>query len=112
VTAGVHHDDAVAGSEKEFGLADYADAVVGDAMEEQDPIAVGMIGANNPASQETAVACLDVEIFSMPAGMRERGVSFADEVLGKLPTNGVKESWRDEPARNASQEGGQEENYA
>ena len=52
-----------------------------------------------------------VEIFSMPAGMRERGVSFADEVLGKLPTNGVKESWRDEPARNASQEGWTEENY-
>jgi hypothetical protein len=41
VGTGVHHNDAVAGAEEEFGLADDADAVVGDAVEEEYPVAVG-----------------------------------------------------------------------
>ncbi len=51
VGAGVHHDDAVAGAEEKFGLGDDADAVVGDAVEEEDPVAVGMIGADDPAAE-------------------------------------------------------------
>jgi len=30
-------------------VADHPDAVVGDAVEEKDPVAVGMIGVDDPA---------------------------------------------------------------
>ena len=53
--AGVHHDDAVTGAKQKFGMADHADAVVGDAMEEKDPVAVGMIGPDDPAAEEDAI---------------------------------------------------------
>ncbi|HEY6388380.1 MAG TPA: hypothetical protein VIX91_22095, partial [Candidatus Acidoferrum sp.] len=103
VGAGVHHDDAVAGAEEKFGLADYANAVVGDAVEEKNPTAVGTLGLDFPAAKEDSVRRPDVEIFAVPASVGKRGVRFADEVLGKLSPDWVKESRGDKPTRNASQ---------
>ena len=55
MSAGVHHDDAVAGAEKEFRLADYADAVVGDAVKQQNPDPVGIFRADFPAAEKSAI---------------------------------------------------------
>jgi hypothetical protein len=80
VGAGVHHDHAVAGAEQEFGLADDADAVVGDAVEEEGPVAVGMVGTDDPAAERYAVGSANVEVFAVAAAVSEGGVGFADQV--------------------------------
>lgn len=92
VSAGVHHNDAVAGANEEFGLADHADAVVGNAVEEEHPVAVGMIGANNPAAKHDAVGSANVEVFAMAAGVREGGVGLTDQIGGEVAADGMKEA--------------------
>ncbi len=109
VGAGVHHDDAVAGAKKEFGLADHADAVVGDAVEEEDPVAVGMVGADDPAVEEDAVGSADVEVFAVAAAVREGGVGFADKVGSEFAPDGMEEAWGYQPASDACQDRRQEE---
>jgi hypothetical protein len=59
-------------------LADHADAVVCHAVVQEDPVAVGMVGADNPAAEEDAVGSADLEVFAVAAGVREGGVGFAD----------------------------------
>jgi len=51
-------------------------------MEEEDPVAIGVIGADYPAVEEDAVGGADVEVFAMAAALREGGVGFADQVGG------------------------------
>jgi hypothetical protein len=109
VGAGVHHDDTVAGTEQKFGLGYDADAVVRYAVEEEYPVGVRMVGADEPASQEDAVGGADVEVFAMAAAVGEARVGFADEVRGELTADGVEEIRGDEPAGDACQEGRQEE---
>jgi hypothetical protein len=109
VSAGVHHDDAVTGAKKKFGLADNADAIIGDAVEKENPTAVGMLGPDHPAAEENAVGSADVKVLAMATGDGERGVGFADQVRGELPANGMKKTGRDEPACDACQERGKED---
>jgi hypothetical protein len=59
-------------------LADHADAVVCYAVVQQDPVAVGVVGADNPAAEEDAVGSADKEVFAVASGVREGCVSFAD----------------------------------
>src|SRR5580765_4236730 len=98
VGAGVHHDHAVTGAEEKFGLADNADAIIGDAVKEQDPASVGMLRTDDPAPKEDAVRSADIEVFALAAGKGERGVGFADEVGGECAPDGMKEAGGDEPA--------------
>src|SRR5271169_3912638 len=111
VGAGVHHDDAVAGTEEEFGLADDADAVIGYAVEEEDPGAIGAAGADDPAVEQDAIGGADVEVFAMAAGVGEGGVGFADEVWGELAADGVEEAGGYKPPSDTRQDGRQEEKY-
>jgi len=86
-----------------------AEAVVGDSVEEEDPVAVGMIGADDPAVKQDAVGSADVEVFAVAAAVGEAGVGFADEVWSELAADGMEEAGGDQPACDACQDGGQEE---
>lgn len=90
--------DAVATAKEEFRLADDTDAVVGNAVEEQDPRAIGLGRSDFPAAQENAVGSTNVEV--LPEGMRdgEGGAGFANQVGSQLAANGMEESRGDEPA--------------
>ena len=79
---------------RKLGVADHADAVVGDAVVEEDPVAVGMVGANNPAAEEDAIGSADIEVFAVAAAVGEGGVGFADEVGSDLATDGMEEAGR------------------
>jgi hypothetical protein len=92
VGAGVHHNGAVTGAKEKFGLADDPDAVVGNAVEKEHPIAVGMVGADNPASEEDAVGGADVEVFAVAAGMGEGGVGLTDKVGREFAAHGMKKA--------------------
>jgi hypothetical protein len=59
----VHHHDAVAVAEQKFGVADDSSAVVGDAVEEQNPITRRRRRTNFPSPQLDAVFCSNGEIF-------------------------------------------------
>lgn len=109
VSASVHHDDAIAGADQELGLTDDADAVVGDAVKEEDPVAVGMVGADDPSVKQDAVGGADVEVFAVAAAVGEAGVGFADEVEGEFSADRMEKSGSDEPACDACQDGRQEE---
>ena len=50
VGARIHHHDGVAVLEKQFRLADDADAVIGDSVEQQNPGAIRFFRANLPAA--------------------------------------------------------------
>jgi len=104
VGTGVHHHHAIACAEEKFGLGDDADAVVGDAVEEEDPVAVGEVGADFPAVEHDAVGGADVEVCAVAAGVGEGGVGFADEVGSKFAADGVEEARSDQPACDACQD--------
>ncbi|GAC1617005.1 MAG: hypothetical protein NVS9B13_03150 [Candidatus Acidiferrum sp.] len=89
--AGVHHDGVVAGAEEEFRLANDADAIVCDAMKEQDPTSVGMSATDFPAAQTHAVGSDNGEVFAVGTDEAKRCVSFPDEVGSQLPANRVEE---------------------
>ena len=104
VGAGVHHDDAIAGAQQEFGLTDDADAVVSDSVEEEYPAAVGIFRADFPTTERRSIRCLHVEIFTAAAGDCEGGVGFAEEVGRQLAADGVEERRAGEPAADSRQE--------
>src|SRR5215475_12447348 len=81
--ARIHHHDAVPVLQKEFGLADNADAVVGDSMKQQDPGAVWICGTDFPATQKNAIRGANGEVFAVAFGMREAGVGFSYEIRGE-----------------------------
>jgi hypothetical protein len=103
VGAGVHHHDTVAGAEKEFGVPHDPDAVVRDAVKEQNRTAIGMGRPNSPAAKHNAVGSTDLEVFAMGTGHSKRGVRFANEVWSKLPSDGMEEARANQPARNAGE---------
>jgi hypothetical protein len=74
-------------------LADHADAVVCYAVVQQDPVAVGVVGADNPAAEEDAVGNADKEVFAVASGVREGGVAFADYVGREVPTARPRLPW-------------------
>src|SRR5713101_5564260 len=107
MSAGIHHDDAVTGAEKKFGLADDSDAVIGDAVEEKDPIAVVARRTDEPATKFNAVGSADVEVNLLRAGYGEGGVGVPDEVRRELAADGVEIGGAGQPARNCGQEWGE-----
>src|SRR5258708_4984759 len=100
VGAGVHHDDAVAGAQQEFRLTDDSNAVVGDAVKEEDPTAIGIFRADFPSAEKRSIRSLHVKVLAGCAGGGEGGVSFADEIGRQLAANGVEESGGGDPSGN------------
>jgi len=72
--AGVHHDDAVAGAQQEFRLTDDSNAVVGDAVEDENPVAIGIFRADFPAAEKRSIGSLHVEVLASSAGGGEARV--------------------------------------
>jgi hypothetical protein len=103
VSASVHHDDAVAGSQKKFGLADDADAVIGDAVKEEDPAAVGLRRGNFPAAEHGTVGGANVEVFAVSAGEGKGGVRFPNEVGSQFAPDGMEVGGADQPAGQSGQ---------
>ena len=104
VGAGVHHDDAVAGAQQKFRLTDDSDAIVGDAVEDEDPVAVGILGADFPSTKRRSIRGFHVEVFAGCAGGGEGGVGFADKIGRQLAADGMKEGRSSEPSGNGGQE--------
>ncbi len=78
----VHHDYRIAVLEEGFGLADDADAIVGNSVKEQHPGAVGIFRAHFPAAQDGAVGSFDDEIVAFAVRVLEAFVGVADKVRG------------------------------
>ena len=104
VGAGVHHDNAVAGAQEKFRLANGSHAVVGLAVEEKNPVAVGFFGQNFPAAEKHSIRCPDVEIQASGTGDGERGVGFADQIRGQFAADGTEERGAGHPADHCGEE--------
>jgi hypothetical protein len=109
VGAGVHHHDAVAGAKQEFGLADDSDAVVGDAMKNENPTPVRVFRADFPAAKYRSIGSLHLEILAGRAGDGKRSVSFADEIGREFAADGMEECRTSEPSGDSRQERGEEQ---
>src|SRR6266436_2457904 len=104
VGAGVHHDHAVAGAQEEFRLADYAHAVVRDAMEDEDPAPIGIFRADFPAAEQGSVRGAHIEILAGRAGGGKGGVGFAKEIGSQLATKWMKEGRSGKPSSDSREE--------
>ena len=104
VAAGVHHDDAVAGGQQKFRLADDADAVVCLAVEEEDPVPVWIFGADFPAVEQHSIRRADVEILAGRPTEGEGSIGFADEVGRKFAADRMEERRAGEPSGHSRQE--------
>src|SRR5260370_21304755 len=103
VGADVHHNDAVAGEEKDAGVFENAHAVIRNAMENQYPIAVGVRGTDFPSSKQDAVRCANVEIFAMSMDLAECGIVFEDEIGSELPAEGMEKRGPEKPSAHGRQ---------
>jgi len=109
VGAGVHQYDIVTGTEEEQRVFEDADAIVGDAVKNKNPRAVGLRSAHLPAAKKNAIGSGHGEGFAKRADLCEGGVGLLDEVGGERASNGMKEGWSDKPADDAGDEYGSEE---
>ena len=75
VRAGIHHHDVVAVTQQKLGVAEVAGAIVGDAAEDEDPVAIGVGGADFPTFERGAVGGANFEVFFGGAGAGEHGGS-------------------------------------
>src|SRR5216683_4204901 len=98
VGTSVHYDDAVACAQQKFRLADDADAVVGLAVEEEDPVPVWIFGADFPAVEQHSIRRADVEILAGRPTEGEGSIGFADEVGRKFAADGMQEGGAGEPS--------------
>ena len=98
VGAGVHHDHAVAGSQQEFRLAQDSDAVVGDTVEEEDPIPIGNFRADFPAQEKRSIGSPNLEIFAGCPNDEEGGLGLANQVGGELAANGMEKRRAGKPS--------------
>src|SRR5260370_10514448 len=98
VGAGVQHDQAVGGAEKDLRLADDAGAVVRGAVKEQDPAAVGILRTDFPAAEKSSIRRANVEILARGAGDSEGDVGYVDQIGSQLAANGMEERRADEPS--------------
>src|SRR5260370_29081558 len=103
VGADVHHNDAVAGEEKDAGVFENAHAVIRNAVENQYPIAVWVRGADFPSSKQDAVRCANVEIFAMSMDLAECGIGFEDEIGSELPAEGMEKRGPEKPSAHGRQ---------
>ena len=102
--AGVHHDDAVAGAQQEFRLTDDSNAVVGDAVEEEDPTAVGIFRADFPAAEKRSIRSFHVEVLASSAGGGEARGGFADEIGCQLAADRMEERGGSKPSGHGRQD--------
>jgi len=104
VGADVHHDDAVAGAQQEFRRSNDSDAVVGNAVEKEDPAAVGVFRAGFPATERGTIRCANVKILAGCAGDGEGSVGLTDYIGSQVAANGMEERWAGEPSGHSRQE--------
>ena len=109
VGAGVHHDDAIAGEEEDAGVSEDAHAIVGDAVEEDDPVVGIRPAADFPAMKHHAIGGADVEVFAVCADLLEGGVGLLDKVRRKLAADGMDETGSDQPSGHGGEERREEE---
>src|SRR6266849_10098958 len=76
----------------------HTHAIVGDAMKNEDPIAVGLRGTNLPTPQENTIGGPHVKILMMRPDLRKCRISFPNQVGGKLPAQRVQEGRARQPA--------------
>ena len=70
-------------------MASDSYAVVSDPVEEQDPVAIGILRADLPTSEKRSILCGHVEILAACPGDGVGSVGFADEVRSQLAANGM-----------------------
>ena len=68
----VHHDHAVARAEQELRLPDYAHTIIGNAVEEQNPITDRVCPPNLPTGQGHSVGRRYGEILAMRVYVRKQ----------------------------------------
>jgi len=71
VRAGIHHDHAVSVSKKQFGVAECAEAVVRDAVKQDNPVAIRVCWPDFPAAQQDIIGCVHIKVFHSRAGAIE-----------------------------------------
>jgi len=98
VGAGVHHDNTVPGAQQKFRLADDSDAVVGDAVEKEDPAPVGFFRSDFPTPEERAIRRANVEVLAGCASEGEGSAGFADEIGRQFAANGMEKRRSGEPS--------------
>jgi len=62
VGTGVGEQDSESMGEKELCVSGHADAVVGEAVKEEDGVSVGVIGSNEPGAECRLICCRDGDI--------------------------------------------------
>ena len=93
----IHHDHTVASFEQNLSLAHDPDAIVSDAVEKQDPIAIRVSGTNFPSPQRYAIGSTHFKLLAQRAQARECCLCFSDQFAGQLPTKGMEKHGTDEP---------------
>src|SRR5215470_2621972 len=86
-------------------MARHPDAIISNAVENQNPVAIRVFGPDFPPAKHYAIRSTHVELFPVSADAREGNVCFLDEFRGKLPANGMKKHGTDEPPTHSRQYG-------
>jgi len=66
MSAGVWEENGEAVSEQESSVAGHANAVVGEAMEEEHGVAIALAGLDDPGTQDNAILRCDGNVFDLP----------------------------------------------
>src|SRR5713226_3807258 len=103
VGASVHHDHAVTGAQQKFRLTNDTHAVVGNAVEEEDPVAIGVFRADFPAAEKRSIRRTYVKILASRPSDGEGNVGFADQIRREFAANGMEESRPGKPPGNSRQ---------
>jgi len=82
----------------------HSGAVVGDAVEDENPVAIGIFREDFPAAEKRSIGSLHVEVLASSAGGGEARGGFADEIGCQLAANGVEERGSSDPSGYSSQE--------
>jgi hypothetical protein len=87
-------------------VAEHAHAIVGHAVKDENPIAVGLRRTHLPAAKAHVIGSAHLEVFPMRANLRESRVGLPDEVRRELPAHRVKKPGPNHPAGSGRQERG------
>ena len=105
VGARIHQNDAIARAKNNQALLEHTHTIVGDAVEEEHPGAVGMCGANLPATQQNAIRSANVERFTQRSNLCEGSIGLLDEIGRERAADGMQKRRSDEPANHHSNDG-------
>ena len=94
----IHHDHTVASFEQNLSLAQDPDAIVSDAVEKQDSVAIRISGTNFPSPKRYAIGSTHVKLLPVSANARECKVCLSDQFRGQLPAEGMQKHWTYEPS--------------